>query len=550
MKSLAFVALFFATGVLSARAQEAPPEDKPPVSVSISEQVKVETGAHSGVNLEITLTTQAPVQAHLRLYANPTRGTAVSGGLVTEQVLTVNNTLTVPVHIPVKVDGDFEVEAIAEKSTGSPSGGATAYIRLTTKGIATLYSPADYMAMRGRELVTEKPGFGFQRSPSTPKAQALNLKSSSENPLFFVGGGTTTASPGAPGAPLAANAQLYLTGKITTTFNGTTVPMANVPVEIWDSDTISPDDLLGTTTTDANGAYSITVQNDDGPFGGGVDIYLYLSSKTSNLGELQLIPDGEGGYIPFYYAWRSSTYDDITSPTYTINFNITDQAPAASVWTGVKRGTTLLQQAGRNPTYVEVRYPGFGSGTYFRPGSGLINIDPQNNAPWVAGHEYGHAAMYLAYGSIPGEGGVHAFCDTATQGLAWSEGFATYYGMVAAVSDGTIHWTVGDAGMSIERYYCALRDMRIDEGRVAAGLWDLYDSTNDNNGGDPNYGQSGYSDSNSGAQLVPFNTLVNTLWVSNQPGVSQYWTNLKAALNATQLAPSVQIMNYNYFPSP
>jgi Transthyretin-like family len=551
MKSLAYAVLLFSIGVLSARGEDTPPQDKPPVTVSISKQVKAQTGEHSGVDLEITLATQGSFQVRLRLFANPERGAPVVGGLISEQVLTVNNTLTVPAHIPVKVEGDFEVEAVAEKAEGSPSGGATAYIRVTSKGIATLYLPADYMAIRGRELIKEKPGYGFQPSPLTPKAQSLNLKSSSkEAPLFFVGGGDLKTSGATKSAHPTATQQLTLSGTIAAQFNGTTVPMANVQVQVWDSDTISPDDLLGTTTTDENGKYSINVENDDGPFGGGVDVYLYISSKVTNLAELQLISDGEGGYVPFYYAWRSTTVDDITSPTYTMNFTITNQAQAAAVWTGSQRAAVLSQQSGHNLSYVEVRYPGFGSGTYFRPGSGIINIDSENNSPVVAGHEYGHAVMYAAYGSIPGEGGIHEFCAAASAGLAWSEGFATYYGLVAGLGNGTMHWSVGDAGMSIELYSCHLRDMSIDEGRVAAGLWDLYDSANDSNGGDPDLGANNYSDANSGAQLVPFNTLVDTLWVSQQQTVQQYWTNLKARLNQTQLAPSVQIMNYNYFPNP
>lgn len=545
----ALALLFFAAAVGSVSAQEALPDDKPPVIPSISKQVRVVTSENPGVDVQITLVALGSLNIRLRVFANPERGTPVTGGLVIEKLFPVIRTLTVPVHIPAKAEGDFEIEAVAEKAEGSPSGGATAYIRLTKKGAATLYLPHEYMAMRGKELIAEKPGFGFQRVPSAQKTENLVLKQAvKDNPVFLVGGGVTKATAGKSARAEAATKELVLSGTIATRFNGVTVPMANVEVQVWDSDTISPDDLLGTTTTDENGKYSIRVENDDGPLGGGVDVYLYISSKITNLAELQLMSDGEGGYMPFYYAWRSQTVDDITAPTYTMDFAITNQPQAAAVWTGVSRGFHLAAQAGHSMSYVEVRYPGLVQGTFFRPG--IINIDSENNSPEIAGHEYGHAVMYAAYGSIPGEGGVHMFCDTASTGLAWSEGFATYYGLVSGLGNGTLHWSVGDQGKSIELYSCSLRDISIDEGRVAAALWDLYDSANDSNGGNEDLGRNGYSDSNSGAQVVPFATLVGTLWVSHQQTVQDYWTNLKTQLNSTQLAPSVQIMNYNYFSNP
>jgi hypothetical protein len=173
-----------------------------------------------------------------------------------------------------------------------------------------------------------------------------------------------------------------------------------------------------------------------------------------------------------------------------------------------------------------------------------------NGAPEMAAHEYGHAVMYQAYGNSlpPNSGGTHSACEDAKPGLAWSEGFAEYLAMVTGQDNGTTHWTMGDAGLSIEHYSCRLRDMATDELRVTAGLWDLYDAANDNNGGDPNLGANGHADTNSGAQLVTLAQILQTLWVGKQNTINEFHDALRPRLNAVQRAPFDEIMTYNYYP--
>jgi len=142
------------------------------------------------------------------------------------------------------------------------------------------------------------------------------------------------------------------------------------------------------------------------------------------------------------------------------------------------------------------------------------------------------------------------FCQSASRGLAWSEGFASYYGLVAGLSnDGSLHWTVGDTGRSLERYDCNLRDITIDEGRVTAALWDLYDTHNDSNEGNANFGAAGLGDNNTPTPVV-FSMLLGNLWKSVQPNVNQYWTDLKPTLAPNQVSPAVEIMKFNYSTAP
>lgn len=538
-----------------------------PITVDFVDGVKIVNGEKPAVRATLEIKAIAPANARLRVFVSPVNGAPVDAGVVTERTMPVKDTQRLTIDIPVKSAGDFEVNAIIEKAEGSVSDGALGYIRLTEEGVVSLMSPHQYIVTRGRERAASEPGYGLQPQrwrPGMLPPPELQKEADEENakprpavdgakvhaPGYNIGSGriSSGSKTDQQKTQVAATAKLQITGKITTTVNGVVIPMANVPLEIWDSDTFSPDDLLGSTEIDANGNFDITVDNDDGPFGGGVDVYLYLSSRRSGkIGVLQLVPDGEGGYYPFYYSWRSPTKDNITAPSVVINFELADNPRVAAVWMGAGRAAWLSEnQSGHSLSYVEVRYPGFTSGTYYR--SGIINIDSQyGDSPETIGHEYGHAVMDQAYGSIPGEGGVHFFCSAASTGLAWSEGFATLVGLTVGNGNGTMHWNVGDAGLSIENWFCNLRDMTIDEGRVAAGLWDLYDTPQDNNGGNDNRGLAGHSDANIGNQMVTLAQILQSLWVSKQYDVKQYWNVLRPRLNVIQTNPSDDIMLYNYY---
>jgi len=561
LRPLALLILF--TGVLLGGPAQAKPAESD-AKVAFAEPVTFAGRGRPMLRVVLDITARRPADVRLRLFVKPVEGRPLAAGRAVERVVKVARTARETVLVPAAA-GDVELTAIVEPAAGGVSDAEVRYVRIGQNGKVTTFEAAPYLALHGREVAARRPGYGHQ----TPQLPAIGSRpriagtGEAGAPAVLprpggvhLGSGTISTSAGAavPGRrggtsdKVGGTSQpLLLQGIMTTMVNGVTVPMRNTVVEVWDSDSLSPDDLLGTVRTLDDGSYAINVTNDDGPLGGGVDVYLYVSTHEPKVGVLYLVPDGEGGYYPFYYGWRSPTVDNITAPVQTISFRIDDQASAASVWSGASRAEWLAEQkSGHSPAYVEIRYPGFVPGTFFM--NNMINIDPENNAPEVVGHEYGHALMYLAYGSIPGEGGIHYACQAASPGLAWSEGFATYVGLLSGGDSGVMHWTAGDGGASIENWSCALDAMSSDEFRVAAGLWDLWDSANDDNGGTTDRGRNGLSDSNQGTQLVSIDQTVQTLWIRNQSNVGDYWSDLQTRLQAPQTAPSTTIMNYNWYP--
>lgn len=95
-------------------------------------------------------------------------------------------------------------------------------------------------------------------------------------------------------------------------------------------------------------------------------------------------------------------------------------------------------------------------------------------------HELGHAVMHAGTRSRGG-GGLHKIDECYSRGLAWSEGFATFFAGLARLDR-------GDADARFEFLVPRRAPIRIEtvpedvcrgdtnEWRVAAGLWDLYDS--------------------------------------------------------------------------
>ncbi|WP_174274766.1 hypothetical protein [Sphingomonas bacterium] len=545
-----------ALAALFGAAQAWATQPTPPATVSIAPEPAITGNGARQVSLALRLATNQPGRYHLRVIANVSEGQPVTAGVIADRTIDLPGAATQTVSLPITGAGDAEITAIIEPAGGGVSSADARFLRVPEdSGAPQLLDPRAYLAVHGREVAARRPGFGLQPARNTQRDVAATPPNTagvkiSGAPGEFVGGGTVSGEPKpAISAQHLTSSQLTLSGRLVARVSNTDIPMRSVQVQIWDSDTISPDDLLGTTTTDTDGNYTITVTNDDGAFGGGVDVYLYVSARQPKLAELQLIPDGEGGYVPFYYAWRSPTVDNITVRTYTMNFSITDQAAAASLWSGLSRAQAIQTGfGGHGAEYVEVRYPGLTPGDFFL--NNIINFNYTTNTPEVAGHEYGHAIMWQAYNHWfpPNSGGSHSYCAPATAGLAWSEGFATYIGLNASGTSGVYHWVVGDTGRSIERWSCNLRSMTTDEGRVAAGLWDLSDVAQDDNQGNPDQGKAGFSDANVGAELVTYTQALAALWRRRQNGIPDYWQDLGAVIAAPQQAPSTRIMTYNWYP--
>ncbi len=126
-----------------------------------------------------------------------------------------------------------------------------------------------------------------------------------------------------------------------------------------------------------------------------------------------------------------------------------------------------------------------GGSDYFSPGAWTLHLtDP---LAWdVVLHELGHAVMDGAMDART-SGGSHKIDECYSAGLAWSEGWATFFA-------GAVRLSPDDADAKFEFLVPRRAPIRLEnvpadvcagptsEWRVAAGLWDLYDRHGD--GGD------------------------------------------------------------------
>ncbi|TNE36865.1 MAG: hypothetical protein EP347_09700 [Alphaproteobacteria bacterium] len=467
--------------------------------------------------------------------------------------------LTYNIELDATVPKEFGIRIIAATlEEDIPIGGSRAvqrYYRIGAADTFEEYSLQEFTEIRAIERKRSPGHVGLRATHRhgvyDPSMDVDNDHTSSDDlilnrPMLNIGSGDIEFKVESVEKDASAPEYVTIKGQLTTTINGAPYPLNFTRIDFWDKDPVK-DDYLGSTRTDNDGNYVITVNNDDGPFGGGVDVYLYIYSNQSDITLLYLVPDGEGGYLPMYYVWTSPTHDDLDEKVVTINYNITDNNLAATVWAGAEAAAWFVEStAGKTLSHVEVRYPPFKSGTYYN--NGIINIDPgHGDSPDTVGHEYGHAVMDQAYNGFPeGSGGAHCLCETASAGLAWSEGFATWYGLAAWGDSPEMTWHIGGPSVNIETWHCGPLDATKDEGRTAAWVWDLYDLPKDSNGSNTAYGKNGYWDSNGGDSLVGSRTLLNTLWLGKQNDTTAYWTALQGELTTAQKGPSTQISNYNY----
>lgn len=127
------------------------------------------------------------------------------------------------------------------------------------------------------------------------------------------------------------------------------------------------------------------------------------------------------------------------------------------------------------------------------------NATPYHWTPSMVGHEFGHFVMDV-YSRSPDEGGPHSWDSLINPALAWSEGFATFFGQwwlsadapvprFFSMQSGTQYWidierigtppTADDSFFSSVVFPLPLPDcplaQRLNEAVVAAILWDLWD---------------------------------------------------------------------------
>lgn len=123
-----------------------------------------------------------------------------------------------------------------------------------------------------------------------------------------------------------------------------------------------------------------------------------------------------------------------------------------------------------------------GGADYFEPGAWTLHLtDP--NAWDVVLHELGHAVMDGAMDART-SGGSHKIDECYSAGLAWSEGWATFFAGAVRLSpddpDAKFEFLVPRrAPIRLENVPADVCRGPNNEWRVAAGLWDLYDRNPD-----------------------------------------------------------------------
>lgn len=263
--------------------------------------------------------------------------------------------------------------------------------------------------------------------------------------------------------------------------DGVTRPLVNATVRVMDDDW-GPDEHITSTITGWDGRFNTVINNDDGWFQDGRDIYIRILTTNSRfrVEDCSYWPD-------WTYAWRSNDGEDLSDGT-VVDFGSFSLAGS----TNGRRAAMMFQRmnsAWNHFTSVGAQDPGFVDGCY--PDSpthydtfwGEIDIAGSDfDSRDIIVHEWGHAIQDNAQIFNSWSGAAHSFCGLTDREQAFVEGWATFVAL-DVFSDNRFNWNPGDTGRELENYACAgsasTGNGPRDEGRVAAALIDLRDAAND-----------------------------------------------------------------------
>jgi hypothetical protein len=277
---------------------------------------------------------------------------------------------------------------------------------------------------------------------------------------------------------------------------GSAVPVHNILVEMREEDTFS-DDSYGHTVTDANGKFEFRFCDDDGVFNAELELYYRVCAEVwegpTRIARIEQTSEEE------LYCFDSGTIDseggtvDFDLAVYQLNqqqsqiFNIAHSLYWAwKYWNNnlgagapfFDRGVTVNWEAGK------------GSGSFYSDSRGEMTIagDASSTDEWddsVIIHEWGHFADHQ-FSCNQNPGGAHTLPgnNTGTNGdkLSWGEGFADYYQSAARTimpGSGFHNWYIDVSGPTVDFEPISSPASQLNEGAVAALLWDFIDTAND-----------------------------------------------------------------------
>ncbi|WP_320784547.1 hypothetical protein [Streptomyces sp. CRN 30] len=210
-------------------------------------------------------------------------------------------------------------------------------------------------------------------------------------------------------------------------------PSSNFEVQVWDEDGLF-DDLLAVGITDGSGAYDICFENDDGVFGGGVDLYV----KFVAFNQSWSVRDDDDDPYEFQFETRGNVADGATvnygrrmpsDPNLFRALRVFDYADEAAVWTPGR----CWDRDDTDCFHIGILWPTDDPSAFYDPDDDRVHLpDDRAEQPWVVDHEIGHGVMDDVYGGYQPDIGEACF-DHQVGGeespeCAWVEGFADFYG--------------------------------------------------------------------------------------------------------------------------
>jgi hypothetical protein len=328
-------------------------------------------------------------------------------------------------------------------------------------------------------------------------------------------------------------------------FDGVTRPLVNATVRVMDDDW-GPDEHITSTITGWDGRFSTVVNNSDGWFQDGRDIYIRVLTTNSRF------RTEDCSYWPDWtYAWRANDGDDLSDGTIVEfgSFSLagdTNAQRAAMVFQRLNSGWNHFTGTGsQDPGFVDSCYPE--SPTVYDTFWGEVDISGSDfDSRDSVVHEWGHAIQDNAQIFNAWSGDAHSFCGLTSREQAFVEGWATFVAL-DVFPDNRFNWNPGDTGRELENYSCAASrsnaDGPRDEGRVVAALRDLRDANDDCTGG-----CGSTCDANRATTVG-----LPTIWRDSMWGTVgiftddafEFWRELCPAMTATQRPAAVNISDYS-----
>lgn len=436
----------------------------PPLNVDLELASLPGAGEPTQLNATVNALEDAPgttVEIHL-----PDGVELVSGDLVWQGDLAAGGSASFSATIVFKGEGEFEITAsgsspIDENNTRLGEGSLGVNISTDARNSQIGLTTQDFSEEPGQVMVVlegvtlEEPKEAQPETAEPKEAQAC---------------GTVRA---------------YGWAYFRNSSNTAWVPARYVRVELWDDDSWSGDDYLGSDIADSNGYWSVgPVSQSDEWFSCGLDIYNKFVYDAS----WGRVENGSGNR----YGWKSGTVNNVGDGTHSfggggIPYSL-EEFRARNIYLTVRRAwANILVRAHVPAAKARVQYrhshtssdtwPHFKRSTQkiYLPGVGQ-DWSNSNKQKTIL-HELGHHYQWELYGNwLPTTycPSPHYINGASHNNCAWTEGFATWVALFVDNSPNAYGYNYENLPRC-SSFTCG-SDV---EGRVTASLYDMYDSNNE-----------------------------------------------------------------------